>query len=88
MYSVQGLPPGLSLNSSTGAVTGTLATGDSTVGSYFPTIIVSDGTYYSSASFEWDVNGAISITDPGAQANVVGDTVSLAIGATDTTSRP
>ncbi len=86
VYSVQGLPPGLSLNSSTGAVTGTLATGDSMIGSYFPTIIVSDGTYYSSTYFEWDINGAISIADPGAQANVVGDTVSLAIGSTDTAS--
>ncbi len=81
VYSVQGLPPGLSINTSTGALTGTLPVGDSTIGSYFPTIIVSDGTYYSSANFEWDVNPAITIADPGAQANVVGDVISLQVTA-------
>ncbi len=86
VYSVQGLPPGLSINASTGAITGTHELGDSTIGSYFPTIIVGDGTYYSSAGFEWDVNGAIAITDPGAQANVVGDAVSLPVAAADTDS--
>ncbi len=67
-------------------IDGPLATGDSTIGTYEPTVVVTDGTYYASASFEWDVGGAISITDPGAQANVVGDAVSLAVGATDSTS--
>ncbi len=81
VYSVQGLPPGLSINASTGAITGTLPVGDSTLGSYFPTIIVSDGTYYSSAGFEWDINPAITIADPGAQANVVGDAISLQVTA-------
>ncbi len=81
VYSVQGLPPGLSINTSTGALTGTLPVGDSTIGSYFPTIIVSDGTYYSSANFEWDINATIAIADPGAQANVVGDAISLHVTA-------
>ena len=42
-------------------------------------IVVSDGTSSSSVSFEWDVSGALSINDPGDQANTVGDTVSLPV---------
>jgi uncharacterized repeat protein (TIGR01451 family) len=83
-YSAVGLPPGLSINAGTGAITGTVTTGDSTIGSYSPTIIVSNGTYSASASFTWTVSGAISISDPGSQANVVGDTVSLQVNTSYT----
>jgi hypothetical protein len=85
-YSAQGLPPGLSINRSTGAITGTVTVGDSSIGTFEPTIIVSDGTYSASTNFEWDVNGTLTINDPGDQANVVGDTVSLPISVTDTSS--
>ena len=83
-YSAVGLPPGLTINTSTGAITGTIATGDSAIGSFSPTIIAYDGTYSSTTSFEWDISGTIAIADPGSQANVVGDTVSLQIGTTYT----
>ena len=82
-YSAQGLPAGLSINSSTGVISGTVVVGDSNIGTFNPTIIVNDGSYYSTTTFEWDVNSLITITDPGDQANTVGDTVSLQIDATD-----
>ena len=85
-YTAVGLPPGLSINASTGAITGTITTGASAIGTFDPTIIANDGTYASTRSFEWDVSGTISITDPGGQANVVGDTVSLQVGTTYTGS--
>ncbi|HKI33735.1 MAG TPA: putative Ig domain-containing protein [Gemmataceae bacterium] len=85
-YSALGLPPGLAINASTGAISGTVALGDAAVGSYFPTIIVGDGTYYNSQNVEWDVNSPVSITDPGAEANVVGDVVSLQVTAVDASS--
>ena len=83
-YSVLDLPPGLSVNPSTGAISGTVALGDSGIGSFSPTIVVSNGTYASSTNFNWTINGAITISDPGDQANVVGDTVSLQLVAADT----
>ena len=83
VYSVQDLPAGLSINTSTGVISGTVAIANSGIGSFSPTIIVSDGTYTSSASFNWTINSPVTITDPGDQANVVGDTVSLQIAATD-----
>src|SRR5262249_45131862 len=83
-YSALDLPPGLSVNPSTGAMSGTVALGDSSFGSFEPTIVVSNGTYASSTSFEWDISGAITISDPGDQASVVGDTVSLQLDAADT----
>ena len=45
-----------------------------------------DGTYSSTQSFNWNVNGPITITTPTDQTNNEGDSVSLAISATDTTS--
>jgi hypothetical protein len=80
-YSALGLPPGLSINATTGAITGTVAVGDSGIGVFEPTIIASDGTYSASTDFEWDVNAPVTITDPGAQANTVGDVVTLPIQA-------
>ncbi|MGH3577804.1 MAG: putative Ig domain-containing protein, partial [Mycobacterium sp.] len=78
-YSAVGLPPGLSINAGTGAITGTVATGDSGTGTFTPTIYVNNGTYSGTASFSWTITGPISVSDPGSQASVVGDTVSLQV---------
>ena len=80
-YSAQGLPPGLHINSTTGAITGTIAAGDSSIGSFEPTIVVSNGTYSGNVSFGWTVKSPITIIDPGDQTNTVGDTISLQIQA-------
>ncbi len=81
-YTATGLPNGLTINASTGAITGTLTYG----GSWQPTVTASDGTYSNSQSFNWTVNSPITITDPGDQVNNPSDTVSLQVSATDTAS--
>ena len=78
-YAASGLPTGLSLNTTTGVISGTPTYG----GTWEPTVSASDGTYSNTQTFEWDVNSLVSITDPGAQANITGDTVSLALAASD-----
>ncbi len=88
VFSAVGLPPGLTINSSTGAITGNIIVGDSSIGVFEPTIIANDGTYATSASFEWDVNGVVSlsISGPSELSNVIGDTVNLGVVALDTES--
>ena len=54
-YSASGLPPGLSVNSSTGLISGT----PTTSGTYSATVTVKDGTNASgSASFTWSIASA------------------------------
>jgi len=86
-YSADGLPDGLSINSSTGLISGTVATGDAIDGPYVVVVTASDGTYGTFETFNWTVTGADettpTLTNPGTQANVAGDVVSLALTAAD-----
>lgn len=77
-FSSTGLPAGLSLNSSTGRVTGTpTAAGSSNV-----TVTVSDGSASVSAAFTWVVNAPLSVTLPGAPAQASGSAVTFTAGST------
>ncbi len=61
-YSAAGLPPGLSISSSSGLISGT----PSTAGTYTTTASASDTTGASgSATFSWTINGAGGCTSPG-----------------------
>ena len=86
-YSATGLPAGLSVNSSTGLISGTPTTaGTSTV-----TVTAKDATGASgSASFSWTVNPAggntVTVTNPGSQTSTVGTAVSLQMQASDSAS--
>lgn len=83
-YSATGLPPGISIDAATGALTGTL--GYTTAGTYNPTITVTDGSLTASAPFVWlvtNLNAAPVITTPGNLVNNEGETISLQIAATD-----
>ncbi len=84
-FAAAGLPQGLSINPSSGVISGTIALGAANSGPYSVTIQVSDGTSASSLNVGWTVNSAISITTVAAQTNNEGDTVSLSISATDAT---
>ena len=53
-YSSSGLPPGLSLNSTSGLISGVA----SSAGSYRVTVTVSDGALSASRSFKWTVGAA------------------------------
>src|SRR6202044_1891813 len=86
-YSATGLPAGLSVNSSTGLISGTPTTaGTSTV-----TVTAKDATGASgSASLSWTVNPAggntVTVTNPGSQTSTVGTAVSLQMQASDSVS--
>lgn len=85
-FSALNLPTGLSINATTGAITGTIAAGASGIGTFSPTIIVSNGTYASSLNFEWDVSSPITLSLPTTGSNVVGDTFTGQVSAIDATS--
>jgi hypothetical protein len=85
-FSASGLPTGLSINTSTGLISGTIVAGAGNVMPSSTTITVSDGTSSSSVSLVWDVASSITMTPIGGQQNTEGDSVSLQVQATDLNS--
>ncbi len=83
-YSAVGLPAGLSINTTTGAIAGTVADGASAYGPYNVVVTVSDGTYSASQSLTWNVNDPITIQSVATQDWSVGQTVNLQLQASDT----
>ncbi len=83
-WSATGLPAGLSINSSTGAITGT----PTTAGSYTPTVTATDSAGSTgSASFSWTITNTVTVTNPGDQSSVSGSAITgLGVGATDSSS--
>ena len=81
-----GLPGGLHINTSTGAITGTVAVGAAEDGPYTVTVTANDGTYSASQTYAWDVTNPIAIVQPPDQSNTEGDTVSLALSTSYTGS--
>jgi hypothetical protein len=86
-YAASGLPKGLSVNSSTGVISGTA----STAGTYSVTLTGTDSTGPSgSATFTWTVGSGttdtVTVTNPGSQSGTVGTAASLQINATDSAS--
>jgi putative Ig domain-containing protein len=86
-WSATGLPAGLSINSSSGLISGTpTAAGTSSV-----TATATDGTGAAgSTSFTWTVNAqtgnTVTVTNPGSQSSTVGTAASVQIHATDSAS--
>jgi hypothetical protein len=86
-YSASGLPTGLSINSSTGVISGTA----STAGTYDVTLTGTDSTGPSgSATFTWTVGSTVAntvtVTNPGSQSGTAGTAASLQISASDSAS--
>ncbi len=86
-YSATGLPAGLSINSSTGLISGTPTTAATTS----VTVTATDATgAHGSASFSWTVNSltgnTVTVTNPGSQTSTVGTPASLQIQASDSAS--
>lgn len=83
-FSATGLPDGISINTSTGTLSGYL--GYNTAGTYTPTITVSDGTLTASHTFNWvvtETNAPPVLTNPGPQTDYENDTISRQFTATD-----
>jgi Putative Ig domain len=83
-YSASGLPPGLSIASNSGVISGT----PTTAGGYNVTATVKNtANLTASQSFTWSILNqpaqSPSLLNPGNQTNVVGQSVSLQLSATD-----
>src|SRR6202522_4437910 len=85
-YKATGLPAGLSINSTTGVISGTTKT----AGTSSVTVTGTDSTGPSgSATFTWNVGttaNTVTVTNPGSQTGTVGTAASLQIAATDSAS--
>jgi GH25 family lysozyme M1 (1,4-beta-N-acetylmuramidase) len=81
-YPATGLPPGLTLNSASGLITGTPAAGD--IGhQYTVSVTPSAGAVPSSMSFTWIIHGALTVASPGNRTTTAGTPVGLRIGISD-----
>jgi VCBS repeat-containing protein len=87
-YSATGLPAGLSLNSSSGVITGWIAPTADANSPYRVTVSATDGTSTDQQTFTWTVTNPITIVNPGDQKNAVGDMVSLPVQASEARQRP
>jgi len=86
-YTATGLPPGLTLNQSTGAITGTPAAAD--IGrQYTVTVTPSAGAVPSSMSFTWIIHGALTVSNPGTRTTTAGAPVALRVGVSDQDGTP
>jgi hypothetical protein len=87
-YSASGLPAGLSINASSGLITGT----PTTAGTYSVTATAKDTTGATgSATFTWTVTSStsgntVTVTSPGNQTTTAGTAVSLQVKASDSAS--
>ena len=83
-WSASGLPDGLTIDSGSGVISGTLsfvAEGTTTV-----TVTASDGFLATDVDFDWTVtntNRPPVVSDPSTQSNAEGNTVNFTVGATD-----
>ena len=86
-YAATHLPDGLSINTSTGLISGTIAYTAGSSSPFSSEVTVTDSTARStSVSFLWnviDTNAPPDVTDPGDQSDVEGAVISLQIEASD-----
>ena len=91
-YGADNLPGGLTINSTTGVISGTVGVGaaEFSSGSYTVTLLAVDSHGGSTAaSFNWDINAAApTLTSPGTQSNGAGDSVSITLTASQYDSDP
>ena len=85
-FSALNLPPGMSIDPSSGVISGVGAAGSA--GDYDVNVTASDGTYSGNVSFPWTVVGEVQIVNPGDQHSTDGDEVNLDMQATSVLGLP
>ncbi len=83
-----GLPPGLTLDSHTGLITGTIPESAGNGSRYAIHVTAFDGYNSTAGDFQWTVLSGISLTNPGNRNSTIGDQVSLAIQVTSIYGQP
>ncbi len=81
-YSATGLPAGLSIDASSGRISGTPAA----PGTYPATVTGTAGPATGSVSLTWSVRSAVTVTSPGTLSTVAGTRVDLQSHAVDSTA--
>jgi hypothetical protein len=82
--SATNLPPGLTINASSGLISGLLSNTSANGSPYTVTVTATDGSYSGSASFSWSVtNQSVTVTNPGPQTSTAGNVATLQIQASD-----
>ncbi|MBY0231094.1 MAG: putative Ig domain-containing protein [Gemmataceae bacterium] len=81
-FSAAGLPEGVTINATTGVISGTIPPGETTYGGpQTATVTVSDGTYSASRQFQWEVLTRIAVAQVADRTGTEGDTVSVQVNA-------
>jgi large repetitive protein len=90
-FSASNLPSGLTIDPTTGVISGTVATGAAGSSPYTVTVTATDGTFSGSATFTWLVDNSTNpvVTAPATQESVEGAAVSgVTVTATEGNSNP
>ena len=86
VYGASGLPAGLTIDPSTGVISGSLADGDSAMSPYTVTVTATDSTnptVGAGQTFQWVVHPLVTLANPGDSVNADGDSVFVPLSATD-----
>jgi hypothetical protein len=87
-YSADGLPPGLSIDNSSGVISGTIAPGAAQNGPYEVSVSASDGGDPTAQWFTWTVTPRVALAAPLDQYNEEGDNPILPLNASDAAGIP
>ena len=83
-YSASGLPAGLTLNNSSGVISGTIGNNADVGSPYTISVGATDGVVSDSKNFTWTVTSSVvTLSQPPDQINQDGDTVSVGLSASD-----